>query len=50
MVLKLKTPNEQKGERGRVLTSQTCPFHVFVLLQHFNNVLKLNVNEMWSNH
>jgi len=51
IVLKLKAPNKQKGREGvGVLTSQTCPFHVFVLLQHFNNVLKLNVNEMLSNH
>jgi hypothetical protein len=22
-------------------TSQTCPFHVYVFLQHFNNVFKV---------
>jgi hypothetical protein len=27
-------------------TSQTCSLHIYLLLQHFNNVLKVNASEM----
>jgi hypothetical protein len=31
----------KKNQEHEKQASQTCPFHVYVFLQHFNNVFKV---------